>query len=329
MAGLSDGQQALRSGIDQVNGKADQISSGLTSMASDQKALQETTRTNHETVIGRFGDLSKSQADLHTGLNTLNGKADAIASELAAAAQRQTALQQSLAVGNEAAASHATAVAEHQQNLKAAVSDLSIRTHQVSTDLAAMASTQNSFRQMQQNHNEAMTTRTAELADGQRSLRSQMDTLTATTSQTALFHAHAEQWTGDVPADHADRHERPERKSRPDRRTRQRHGRTEYGLEPVADHADRQLAENQQTMKTDINRMAGVVDRAYADLTAVSLAQDTLQTTLASRSDEISGRVARLDRQSEGACGKPEHPDGNRRPDRSRRHGPGQRPRRV
>jgi chromosome segregation ATPase len=55
------------------------------------------------------------------------------------------------------------------------------------------------------------------------------------------------------------------------------------------------MTENQQTMKTDIARMAGVVDRAYADLTAVSLAQDTLQSALATRSDEISGRVARLD----------------------------------
>ncbi len=295
MAGLSDGQQAIRSGLDQISGKADRIDNGLTSMASDQKALQETTRANHETVVGRFGDMAKSQTDLHAGVNALNSKTDVIASELAAAAQRQSALQQSVAAGNEAVAAHATTVAEHQQNLRAAVADLGIATHQVSTDLTAMASAQDSFRQMQQNHNDTMTTRTAGLAEGQQAIRSQVDLLTATTSQTALSMLTLN--NGQATFQQTMQAGMNGLNERTDQTAAQVKGMVEQNtaLSQSMNTQTASLAENQQTMKTDISRMAGVVDRAYADLTTVSLAQDTLQSTLANRSDEISGRVARLD----------------------------------
>jgi chromosome segregation ATPase len=295
MAGLSDGHQSLRSGIDQVSGKADRINNGLTSMASDQKALQETTRTNHEAVAGRLGDLSKGQTDLHAGVNALNGKADAATSELSAAAQRQNTLQQTVAAGNEAMAAHATIVAANHQNVKAAVADLAARTQQVSTDLTTMASAQDGFRQKQQSHNESMTTRMTGLAEGQQALRGQVDLLTATTSQTALSMLTLN--NGQATFQQAMQTGMNGLQERSDQTAAGVKGMIELNSamnQTLAAQAAA-MTENQQTLKTDVTRMAGVVDRAYADLTAVSLAQDTLQSTLVSRSEELSGRVARLD----------------------------------
>lgn len=295
MAGLSDSHESLRSAIELVNGKTDQIGGGLTSMASDQKALAETSQANHEILVGRLGDLSKSQTEFDAGLNALSNKTDVIAAELAAAAQRQTALQQSVAAGNEAAAAHATTAAENQQNLKAAVDTLGIATHQVSTDLTAFASAQDGFRQTQQNYNETMAARAAALAEGQQTLRGQVELLSATTSQTALSMLTLN--NGQATFQQTMQAGMDGLTERADQTAAHVKGMVEQNtaLSQSMTAQAAVLAENQQTMKTDISRMAGVVDRAYADLTAVSLAQDTLQSTLANRSDEISGRVARLD----------------------------------
>ncbi len=295
MAASLQNQQAIQASVQDLHGKADQIGSGLTSMASGQNALAEASRTNHEILVGRLGDLSKSQTDLHAGINALSSKTDVIAAELTAAAQRQTALQQSVAAGNEAAAAHATAVAQNQQNLKAAVDALGIATHQVSADLTALASAQNSFRQTQQNHNEAMATRSAALAEGQQTLRGQIDLLSATTSQTALSMLTLN--NGQATFQQTMQAGMNGLTERADQTAAHVKGMVEQNtaLSRSMTAQAASLAENQQTLKGVIDRTAGVVDRAYADLTAVSLAQDTLQSTLANRSDEISGRVARLD----------------------------------
>jgi chromosome segregation ATPase len=295
MAGLSDSHQSLRSAIELANDKADRIGSGLAEMASDQKALAEASRANHEILVDRLSNLSKSQTDLHAGINALSSKTDVIAAELTAAAQRQTALQQSVAAGNETAVAHATAVAQNQQNLKAAVDALGIATHQVSTDLTALASAQNSFRQTQQNHNEAMATRSAALAEGQQTLRSQVELLSATTSQTALSMLTLN--NGQATFQQTMQAGMNGLTERADQTAAHVKGMVEQNtaLSQSMTVQAAALAENQQAMKTNIDRMAGVVDKAYADLTAVSLAQDTLQSTLTNRSDEISGRVARLD----------------------------------
>jgi chromosome segregation ATPase len=317
MAASLQNQQAIQTAVQDLHGKTDGLTANLaavsaeqtavretsgthhdailTAMASDQKALQETTRSNQEALVGRLGDLSKHQADLLSELNALNGKADAVSTELSAAAQRQSTLQQTVGTGNEALAAHATTVAENHQNLRTAVADLDAKTRQVSADLAAIASVQDGFCQTQQSHNETMTTRTAGLAEGQQALRGQVDLLTATTSQTALsmltLNNGQATFQQTMQAGMNGLHERA------DQTAVNVKGMVELnsGMSQSLAAQAATLADNQQTMKSDLTRMAGIVDRAYADLTAVSLAQDTLQNTLASRSDEISGRVARID----------------------------------
>ena len=295
MAGLSEGQQALRTGIDQINGKADQIHGQLATVTAEQKTQHETAQNNHEAVVARFEGLSKGHADLQVGVNVLNGKADAMNAELTAAAQRQNAMQQSLAVVNEALASQATTVAENQQSLNAGIGDLSTRTQQLSGDLAAVAAAQNSFRQMQQSHNEAIDVRTAELADGQRSLRTQMDTLTATAGQTALSVLTLNNGQATFQQTmQAGMNGLNERAGQIAEQQTALHQSVQAGNETLAARTTA-IAESQQSLQTDVARTAKVVDRAYADLTAVAIAQETLQTTVAGRSDEINSHMARIE----------------------------------
>jgi len=164
----------------------------------------------------------------------------------------------------------------------------------VSTDLTAMASAQDSFRQQQQNHNEAMTTRTTALAESQQALRGQVDLLAATTSQTALSMLTLN--NGQATFQQAMQAGMNGLQERADQTAANVKGMVELNStmnQAIAAQAAA-MTESQQTLKADVTRMAGVVDKAYADLTAVSLAQDTLQNTLAGRGDEISERMARL-----------------------------------
>ena len=272
--------------------------------------------------------LSEGHQTLRTGIDQINSKADATAAELSAAAQRQNTMQQSLASVNEALASHATTVAENQRTLNAGIGDLSTRTQQLSGDLASVATTQNSFRQMQQSHNEAIDIRTAELADNQRSLRNQMDTLTATAGQTALSVLTLNNGQATFQqAMQTGMNGLSERAGQIAEQQTALHQSVKSGNESLAARTAA-IAEDQQTLKTDVARTAKVIDRAYADLTAVAIAQETLQTTFAGRSDEISSRVARIEGNQKVLGGEPGRPDGNDGPDRSGPPRTGRQPRR-
>jgi chromosome segregation ATPase len=293
-AGLQN-QQTIRTAVQDLHSKTDALAGNLAVVATEQATAKGSARVHHDEIITAMAGLSDGHQSLRSGIEQIGNKSDTMASELAAAAQRQNTMQQTIVAGNEALAAHAAVVADHHRNTNAAIADLGVRTQQVSTELGAMASAQDAFRRQQSNHNEAMTTRMTGFAEGQKALRGQVDLLTATTSQTALsmltLNNSQATFQQAMQAGMNGLHERA------DQTAMNVKGMIELNSamnQAIAAQAAR-MTENQQTMKTDIARMAGVVDRAYADLTAVSLAQDTLQSALATRSDEISGRVARLD----------------------------------
>ncbi len=324
IAGLATGQQDLQARIDVLNAKADKASSeSQTAVAS----LQETLRTGQEVVTDRMAASLQNQQAIRTAVQDLHSKTDAMAGNLAVVATEQATAKdvarahhdeivtamaglsdghQSLRSGIEQIgvksdtmtselAAHAAAVADNHRSTNAAIADLGVRTRQVSTELGAMASAQDAFRRQQLNHNDAMTTRMTGLAEHQQALRGQVDLLTATTSQTALsmltLNNSQATFQQAMQTGMNGLHERA------DQTAMNVKGMIELNSamnQAIAAQAAR-MTENQQAMKADLTRMAGVMDRAYADLTAVSLAQDTLQSALTTRSDEISGRVARLD----------------------------------
>jgi chromosome segregation ATPase len=293
-AGLQN-QQTIRTAVQDLHSKTDALAGNLAVVATEQATAKGSARVHHDEIITAMAGLSDGHQSLRSGIEQIGNKSDTMASELAAAAQRQNTMQQTIVAGDEALAAHAAVVADHHRNTNAAIADLGVRTQQVSTELGAMASAQDAFRRQQSNHNEAMTTRMTGFAEGQKALRGQVDLLTATTSQTALsmltLNNSQATFQQAMQAGMNGLHERA------DQTAMNVKGMIELNSamnQAIAAQAAR-MTENQQTMKTDIARMAGVVDRAYADLTAVSLAQDTLQSALATRSDEISGRVARLD----------------------------------
>ncbi|HSW01573.1 MAG TPA: hypothetical protein VLI39_15485 [Sedimentisphaerales bacterium] len=288
-------QQTIRTAVQDLHSKTDALAGNLAVVATEQATAKGSARVHHDEIITAMAGLSDGQQSLRSGIEQVGQKADTITSELAAAAQRQNTMQQTVAAGNEALTAHTALVADNHRNTNAAITDLGVRTRQVSTELRAMASAQDAFRRQQLNHNEAMTTRMTGLAEGQQALRGQVDLLTATTSQTALsmltLNNSQATFQQAMQTGMNGLHERA------DQTATNVKGMIELNSamnQAITAQAAR-MTENQQTMKADLTRMAGVMDRAYADLTAVSLAQDTLQSTLATRSDEISGRVARLD----------------------------------
>jgi len=324
LAGLITGQQDLHARIDGLNAKADKA---LLDSATAVASLQETLRTGHEIIAGQMAASLQNQQTIRTAVQDLHNKTDALSGNLAGVATEQVTAKetarahhdeilaamaglsdghQSLRLGIEQIdknsstmtselAAHADAVAQNHRNTNAAMAELGARTQKVSAELDAMASAQDVFRRQQLSHNEAIIARMTGLAEGQQALRGQVDLLTATTSQTALsmltLNNSQATFQQAMQAGMSALHERA------DQTAMNMKDMIELNTamnRAIADQA-RVMTENQRTMKTDLARIAGVVDRTYADLTAVSLAQDALQNTLATRSDEIGGRIARLD----------------------------------
>jgi chromosome segregation ATPase len=154
LAGLSDSHQAIRRGLDDLGGSAARITADLAAVINGQSALRETMKAGSETLAATLTNVSESQTRLHDGLSGIGAKADAMAAGIAAAAERQASLEQQLKAGNEALILQATAAAESQRAVKTGLEGLGGETRQLSAH--------------------------------QQALHDTLDTVTATTGQTAL-----------------------------------------------------------------------------------------------------------------------------------------------
>ena len=147
MAGLSDRDDALRAGIDKLDGKADRTVGSIASLTSQQQSLYEAVKANHDVVVTKLADVSDNQAKLQAGVGSLDGKADAIAST--------------------------------QNHLGQA-------TRQVASDVATMTAGQNALHQTLKTHSDKINEQVAGVANAQKETKTSLDTLTATTGQTSL-----------------------------------------------------------------------------------------------------------------------------------------------
>jgi chromosome segregation ATPase len=300
-AGLQN-QHEIQTSVQELNARSESLAANVAEVATEQLAAREMRRAHHGEIITAMAGLSDGQRNLHAGIDVLNDKADAAATELTAAADRQSTIQRDLRTGNEALASRMTTLAQNQQNLQAGIEDLGDRTQLVSTGLATVAASQDTLRQMQQSHDEAFHARVSQLADHQQALRTQVDTLTATAGQTALSVLTMN--NGQAAFQHAMQagmnglHERAERSAAGLTGIVEQqaaiHQSVKSGNETLA-RRTAALAEGQQALKADFGRMATVADRTYADITAVVLAQESLNNTFISHSNEVNTRVARID----------------------------------
>ena len=266
LTGLSDRHEALRTGLDKLDGKADRVAGDLATMTTQQQSLYEAVKANHDVLTTKLADvtattsqtardvatLNNGQAALQQAVRTaeenLSEKTGQTSAGLNSLAEQQAALQQSVKTSNTILIARATELAGTQQALKSGLETLGRATQQVASDIARVSASQDVLHRNLQAHSDKADEQGTNLASLQNEMKTNLDILTATTGQVSL----------DILA----------------------------------------LSDSQsglmQTVKAGATDLGTRTDQIAAGITAVAAGQNALRDTINRQSEAVSGQVARI-----------------------------------
>ena len=331
MAGLSDRDEALRTGIDKLNGKTDQVAGNLAALTTQQQSLYEAAKTNHDVVVAKLADVSDTQAQLQAGVSSLSGKADALAStqndvqrtlqshsetttaSVAALNNGQAALQQAVQAAEknlgdrtiQTAADLKTSIAGQQaalqqtintsqQALQSGIDNLGQATQRVASDIAVLATGQGALGQTLRAHSDKVNEQVATLANAQKEMKANLDTLTATTGQTSLdvlaLGKSQTNLTQTVQAGVADLGTRTDKLA--------------AGQNSLQDTLNRQgqalsgqmakMADSQQQMQSGLDALTATTGQTALDVLAMTAQQDAVRAALQSHAEASRTQMTTL-----------------------------------
>jgi chromosome segregation ATPase len=255
MAGLSDRQESLRSGLEKLDGKADRAAGDLASLAAQQQSLREAVKASQDSIVPKLADVAATTEQTTRDVAALNNG--------------QAALQQSLQAGNAGLTARATEFLESQQALRSGIDNLGQATQQVASNVAKMAVDQNTLHQALMAHSDKTDQQAASLASVQQEMRTDLDTLAATTGQTDLDILAMTKWQDAIQA------------------ALQNHNET-MGARMT------QLADSQQQMQNGLDTVTATTGQASLDIIGVAKRQDAIQAALQNHSEALDARMTQL-----------------------------------
>jgi chromosome segregation ATPase len=308
MTGLADHQEALRSGIEKLDGKADRAAGDIASLTTQQQSLYGAVKANQDSAVAKLGEVAAT-----TGQT---------ARDVTALSDGQAALQQSIQAGNAALTTRATELAETQQALKNRIDTLGQATQQVASDVAKVTTGQDALHQSLKTYSDKTDQQAASLASIQEQVQTNLDTLTATAGQTGLdiiammtrqdviqaaLHGH-EETLGARTAQLADtQHQMQSSLDTVTATTGQAAldiiGMTKWhdAIRAALQNQNEtlgsqmtQLASNQQQMQSSLDTVTATAGQTGLDILGVTKRQDAIQTTLQSQNETWGARMAQL-----------------------------------
>jgi len=272
---------------------------GQERFSNDLLASRDALQNRTQAIADKLNILEQNQLNHQTGLDRLFATANQTAATITTIAAAQTAMQESLNANHEQTAGRLTAVAESQRNMQASLDTLNAKADKTAADSTAAAT---SLHESLRTGREAIAGRIDVSLQNQQALRNEMDKMTATAGQTALavltmnngqatFQQAMQTGMGGL-------HERADQTATEIRGMAERQTAFQDSIKTSNETLVARtsaIEANQQALNAEIGKTAKVIDRAYADLTGVSLAQDTLQTTFAKHSDQVNDRMARIE----------------------------------
>ena len=160
----------------------DTVRANTATLVAGQGAIRDTLRTNNEVVAAGLTNLAVQQQDIGNNVTNLRENSDKLAADLATVASEQTALRQMVSNSTE----NLAAIAEGQGALQLSVGALDAKTTTLASDISSVSQQLSALDENVKAGNETLTSHTAALADGQRMIQTGLNTMTATTNQSAL-----------------------------------------------------------------------------------------------------------------------------------------------
>jgi chromosome segregation ATPase len=295
MAVSLQNQQTLQTDVRELGDKADKLNANIGAVATGQTALHDTVRANHEVVVTAMAGLSDRDEALRAGIDKLGGQTDRAAGGIASLTSQQQSLYEAVKANQDAVVTKLADVSDNQARLQAGVTSLDGKAD-------AMASAQKNLQQTLQSHSEATSVGVAGLADGQQALRVQMDTVTATTGQTAR----------DVVALNSGQAALQQAVQAAENTLSEKTNQTAAGLKNSITEQQAalqqsinagqvaltaratELAASQQALKSGIDNLGQATQQVASDITTMAAGQNTLHQTLKAQSDRVNEQVAGL-----------------------------------
>ena len=176
LASLADGQQNIRTEIGSLNEKTDRTAAELATASS---SLQDALRINRDVLTGQMAASLQNQQSLQAATLDLDAKMSALTTNVRETATGQTAVREMVKTQQDTIIGRLGDLSESQTQLRTRVIALCEKTD-------AVATAQDSFRQMLENHSGTTNAQMAELTDWRQVLQNQLQTLTASMHQTEL-----------------------------------------------------------------------------------------------------------------------------------------------
>ena len=294
VAAVIENQQSVQASINDLHQKADLTTASLDELSSGQNVLRQSITANATTLNTQIGTLAENQRSIQTGISDLSDTTDRVAAG-------QATLHESVKAARNEIGMHAATLAENQRTLQNGVELLDAKTTQVAADLTAVATTQDTLRQTVQGNDRAVRDQMKELADNQHALQSGLDTVTATTGQTALNvlavgdgQAKLEQTLQAGINDLADKTNALA--SNVGAMTAEQASLRE-SFEAASGDLDMQvakLADNQKTLQTGVSSLREQTDRIATDVVTAAAGQDTLLQAITSHNEATAHQFAQL-----------------------------------
>jgi uncharacterized phage infection (PIP) family protein YhgE len=162
---LAANQQGLKSGIDNLGQATQRVASDLATVAAAQDVLRQTLKAHSDKTSERATTLANIQQEMKSNLDTLTAVTGQASLDI-------------LALGNNQTGS--------TEAIRAGVADLGTRADKVAVELNTVAAGQSSLHDTLNRQGQTLSAQMAEMASGRQQTQTSLDTLTATTGQTAL-----------------------------------------------------------------------------------------------------------------------------------------------
>ena len=200
LTGLSEDQTGLKGELTGLHQKTDTVVRGVQSVHTEQAALRESLKADHQDAKDAIAQLTGGQRQVQDQLDILTSTAGQTTLDIMALMDSNAALRQvirsdtagvkertdRIAAGLSGVAERQTAITENQQGLQGDIDTIMATAGQTALDVISLASGQDALQQTVQDRDKALNRQMASLAAGQDQAQSALDTVTATAGQTAL-----------------------------------------------------------------------------------------------------------------------------------------------
>jgi len=183
---LAQRQGQLQSGLDGVAATTTQLALDVITVDDHQAKLEQTAQADRAKFDTRLTHVVENQQQIQGGLDMLTATTTQVALDVLTLDDTQTRQSQSVQANHQEVVSKLTAAAQDQQQMQGSLDVITATTTQVGLDVIALDGKQDNVAQALQTNRQEFGPKLTALSDHQQQLQTELDTLTATTTQVAL-----------------------------------------------------------------------------------------------------------------------------------------------